>query len=390
MNKEISSLENQIIIWFIEELIPFWVKHGIDYENGGFVEEFDINGPIKKAKRTRVTCRQIYVYSLFYELTKEKKLLKIIDHGASFLFENLKLEDNLFVYSKNLATNKVNQNCYLYEQSFALYAISYIFKYSKTMKYQAHELGDKLINIIQSKWGFSNSEIHKAGHNKINSDPYMHLFEALQIWYEITLSIRDEEYLNNLRNHIEAIINQTLINFISNGLIAEEFEFFDKKKNLKNKIFVPGHQFEWGWLFMKWGNLTNSKKYESIGITLIQKIENLLKIKSSNFAFNSFDMKLQVIDSNLKIWPQCERLKAWSYICREKMYKKDIYLNYYLKSLKSFYKFSNHPIKGWWNESFNFRGNGENNILKSSSLYHIAGSVESILNNQRVTLSKSN
>ena len=51
--------------WLFREALPYWEQHGVDRIHGGYVEQLRLDGtdPQVNFKRTRVTGRQIYVFS---------------------------------------------------------------------------------------------------------------------------------------------------------------------------------------------------------------------------------------------------------------------------------------------------------------------------------------
>ena len=118
LSKKFLSLKEKFKDWFNFEAIPTWKYYGIDSIKGGFFEALDHKlRPIESPKRTRVICRQIYVFTLAYEFNKGDDLEKIISQGYRFLFSNLKCKNGFFSYSYSNLLEENDDKFFLYEQS---------------------------------------------------------------------------------------------------------------------------------------------------------------------------------------------------------------------------------------------------------------------------------
>ena len=99
LSKKFLSLKEKFKDWFILDAIPTWKNYGIDSNNGGFFEALDNKlRPIEAPKRTRVICRQIYVFTLADKFSKGNDVKKIISEGYRFLFSKLKCNNGFFVF----------------------------------------------------------------------------------------------------------------------------------------------------------------------------------------------------------------------------------------------------------------------------------------------------
>ena len=61
----VVSTRETIRSWMFDQALPFWAAHGLDADNGGYVEQLTLDGADAGVafKRTRVAARQIYVFS---------------------------------------------------------------------------------------------------------------------------------------------------------------------------------------------------------------------------------------------------------------------------------------------------------------------------------------
>jgi len=388
MKEKIKKLNIEILNWFLKDVIPRWENDGVDYESGGFFEEINKKGPILLPKRTRVVCRQIYVFYIAYKLTLKQKFLNLIDHGAEFLLQYLlTLEKDSFIYSFDLTSKKKNTKLYLYEQSFALLGLAVIYKESSIYSSDALTIAKKIILRIRELWGINLSEINNSLNWKdhILSDPYMHLLESSLFWEEINKNSgknKDIIFCNNFSNEL---INLTLDKFINpnTSFVHEAIQnkFFKKrfKNPLESKIF-PGHQYEWGTLICSYGINKKSEYYYNLGSKIIRDIEILGLDKKRNMIINEINKDFEITDNSFKLWPQTERIKAWALILKNNKFKKDAKGDFknYLSSLKGFSTFIDNDFEGCWKEILSQNGSSIKNNVKASSLYHIASAIDLI------------
>src|SRR6201986_1107372 len=72
--------------WMFEAALPWWAEHGLDRQRGGYVEQMTMDGRDAGVafKRTRVTARQIYVFSHGHILGFSRGA-ELARHGFHFL-----------------------------------------------------------------------------------------------------------------------------------------------------------------------------------------------------------------------------------------------------------------------------------------------------------------
>lgn len=389
MKEKIKKLNNEILNWFLKDVIPRWENEGVDFKYGGFHEEINKKGPITLPKRTRVVCRQIYFFYIAYKLKNKKNFLNLIDHGAEFLFQNLlSVEKDSFIYSNDISSNKKNNNLYLYEQSFALLGLAVIYKKSTVYSSDALFLAKKIIKRIRELWGINLNEINNSFFWKDHflSDPYMHLLESFLFWEEILSDSEKKEDICFWRDLSKELINLTFEKFIdpNTNFIHEAIQIKNTYKDVKNpfelKIY-PGHQYEWGSLIYLYGINNKSDCHYNYGSKIIRDIEIYGIDKKHNTIANEINTEYKITDKSFKLWPQTERIKAWGLIIKNNKFKKDLTIEYknYISSLKGFLKFIDNDHIGCWKEIMLPNGKWIEKNVKASSLYHIASAID-ILN----------
>ena len=96
------------------------------------------------------------------------------------------------------------------------------------------------------------------------------------------------------------------------GFIAEEYSIGWSKLKDKFVQIEPGHQYEWSWLLLKWSRFRNhNEDIKSSSLRLLKFGEKYGLDRDNLLVVNSITSNFEINKSEAKIWPQCERLKAW-------------------------------------------------------------------------------
>ena len=136
---------------------------------------------------------------------------------------------------------------------------------------------------------------------------------------------------------------------------------------------------------MRWSDKRKDSIVKSFALKLIENSEKHGIDNKRFVAVNELDQKFNKIDSNAKLWPQTERLKAWCFILSDKNN------SYLLKNeakekidecIKTVIRYNHNKKKGLWNEVFQVDSMFQEGPTKASSLYHIILSVKTYLNTQ--------
>lgn len=91
----IAVLESRYRRELFEELLPFWDRHGIDHERGGFMCALDYDGtPVNTHKFLWFQGRGIWVYSHLYNaFGRDSRWLDIARRAADFALEHVRQPD---------------------------------------------------------------------------------------------------------------------------------------------------------------------------------------------------------------------------------------------------------------------------------------------------------
>jgi mannose 2-epimerase len=183
-----------------DELLPFWLTHGVDEEHGGFLTYLDKDGnPTGETVKTQLCqARMIYTYSSAHRAGYgDGKCLEIARQGVDFLLANL-WDRNLggWFWTCEKDGTPINRSKLTYGQSFAIYALSEYGMASgdqrglgwalKTFQVLQTNVADNCnggyYEFLEEDW--SKKRPGKYGGDRKSLDVHMHLMEAFTNLYE--------------------------------------------------------------------------------------------------------------------------------------------------------------------------------------------------------------
>lgn len=261
-------------------IIPFWLKHSIDTEFGGYLTSFDEKGIFdgNGIKNIVTQSRMVWGYShlLPYAAEQDKIAMKVAAHnGMLFLIEKFwDAEFGGFYWLLN-RDGSVKDNAKLtYGEGFAIYALSEYYltfkddralKYAKLgfdylQKYATDTFNGGYFENIERNWELSPNGV-QAGNRK-SLDIHMHLLEAFTTLYAAT----GEELHKRKLQEVYNLIKTHMVNF-DKGYGYNQFDSnfqklpainiprtWNAERESNESISVPtdttsyGHNVELSWL----------------------------------------------------------------------------------------------------------------------------------------------
>lgn len=185
-----------------DELLPFWLTHGVDKEYGGFLTYLDKNGnPTGETVKTHLCqTRCIYTYSSIHRAGIGKgEFLQIAKQGVDFLIDHF-WDDDLagWYWTAQQDGTPLNKSKLTYGHSFAIYALSEygmasgdhrgiewaVKTYEVLQTLAADNCHGGYYEFLEHDW--SKKRPGKYGGDRKSFDVHMHLMEAFTNLYEAT------------------------------------------------------------------------------------------------------------------------------------------------------------------------------------------------------------
>jgi mannobiose 2-epimerase len=185
-----------------DELLPFWLNHGVDEEYGGFLTYFDGQGePTGETEKTLVCqTRMIYAFSAAHRAgLGQGAFLDLARGGVDFLLEHFWDEDHCgWVWTCEQDGRPLNQSKITYGQSFAIYALSeylmasgdyramewVVNTYESMQTLGADNGNGGYYEFMDRDWQPKGPGVY--GGDRKSFDVHMHLMEAFTSLYEAT------------------------------------------------------------------------------------------------------------------------------------------------------------------------------------------------------------
>jgi mannose/cellobiose epimerase-like protein (N-acyl-D-glucosamine 2-epimerase family) len=356
--------------WLLDHAYTRWWVHGADLELGGFHERLRFDGTgLAEPRRARVNPRQIYCYSLAEDLGWTGPAQQAVQHGLEYFLKHYRRPDRLFRGLVNPDGSVVTERAALYDQAFALLALACAYETFSSDEYRqmARDLHDVLrVQLGHHIAGFEESQPRIV---PLLSNSHMHMLEASLEWMEL-----DHEPL--WANLAEEIVELALTCFIdpSTGFVLE---FFDRdwrpSAGVEGRVVEPGHQYEWGWLLLRWSarrkDAPSSAKAADVARKLVSLAEQYGVDRARGVVVNTMLTDKVVRDAQARLWPQTERIKAACLMAEDT--RDPIYWSAADEGARALLKYLNTPMPGLWYDKMTVDGSLIEEPAPASSFYHI-------------------
>lgn len=296
--------------WMWDKALPFWADRGLDRVHGGVLESLslDATGPSGvDFKRTRVVCRQLYVFS-HAAVLGWKPAAAAADHCYAALVSQNWMGAGQGWARLLTATGAVRDSTPdLYDYAFALFALGWRLKAGGDR--QALTLAHQTLDLIETRFahpgGLGYWHELPAGLPR-QQNPHMHLTEAALVLAEATGEARFFE----LAGTITDLFTHHLCR-LPEGVLPEFFtEDWQPVPGDQGRWTEPGHQFEWAWIMAQHQKLTGTDHAATIA-ALVSRAEQFGVDQASQVTFNGVRDDGLPLDRGSRSWPNTERIKGW-------------------------------------------------------------------------------
>ncbi|PIB90166.1 AGE family epimerase/isomerase [Caulobacter sp. FWC2] len=304
-----ARLRDRLKTWALEAAYPLWWETGADHVKGGFFEKIDLDGqPVDGPRRGRVLPRQIFSYALAGELGWTGPWREAVAHGLAFYLKAYRRPDGLFRALIGPNGESLDDTADLYDQAFALFALAAVAKALPDRKAETKAIAVHLLEKLRAerKHPLAGFHLSNPPTTPLQSNPHMHLFEAMLAWNEVD----DDPSWRALADEIGGLA-LTKFTHAESGQIREFFDLdWNPAPGVEGRICEPGHQFEWGWLLLRWGRLADRDDAIVAALKMIEAGEAHGVDLARGVAVNALLDDYSIHDNSARLWPQTERIKA--------------------------------------------------------------------------------
>ncbi|WP_414898716.1 AGE family epimerase/isomerase [Rhodovulum sp. YEN HP10] len=352
--------------WIGTQALPFQARRVRDAA-GGFHERIAVDGhPVAMPRRARVAARQLYAFSRLAGAGFGSDSIRLAGHARDMLLGAHIRPDGRIA---PLAGGPEGYD--LYDIAFCLFALA-AAPGAVLPRIRARAFATQILTRLEAGWRHPAAGFEEAMPRRLplRSNPHMHLFEASLEWLATGPCDPRFEAL------ADEIAGLCLARFLdpATGALRELFDGDWQIAPGAENAVEPGHQYEWGWLLLRWGTLRGRAEARAAGLGLIDLAETR-GLNADGLAASLLDPALAMAEPTARLWPQTERIKAWALRARlagtpdaARTARARA-----AEACRGLLRFLDHPLPGSWWENLAEGGRPLAEPARTSSLYHIVG-----------------
>jgi mannose/cellobiose epimerase-like protein (N-acyl-D-glucosamine 2-epimerase family) len=353
--------------WMFEEALPFWAEHGVDHTFGGYVEQLNLDGSDAAVdfKRTRVICRQIYVFS-HAALLGYGRGVELARHGYRYLTDKAwQGPDRGWARLLDRQGRMKDATPDLYDLAFVLFALGWYFRL--TGDPEAKAWATRTLDFIETRMRHPGrrgylTALPATGHRKQN--PHMHLLEAALA----NLEAGGGERFLALADEMVGLFCDHFYDGVS-GTLGEYFdESWWRASGEAGRAVEPGHHFEWAWLLAAYQRMSGRDMREYMrGLVAFAEAHGVDPHSGSTFDVVRDDGL--VLDGRSRTWPNAERIQAAAALFE--LEGRDPRSVFEQSGRLLLERYLAHVPRGTWVDQFAADGTPLSASIPSSTLYHV-------------------
>jgi N-acylglucosamine 2-epimerase len=141
----IASVEQLIAVYrdgLLEDVVPFWIEHAVDREDGGYFFCLDRNGAVFDTDKPMwLHSRFVWLLSSLYSTTAQREeWLELARHGLEFILAHGFDEDGRMFFLVDREGRPLRKRRYLFTECFAVLALAAFGHASDQQEYIARAL----------------------------------------------------------------------------------------------------------------------------------------------------------------------------------------------------------------------------------------------------------
>lgn len=256
----------------LNDILPFWEKHSIDLDHGGYFTCLDKEGHVYDTDKFMwLQGRQAWTFSMLYNtVEKNEKWLELAKHGIDFIITHGMDQEGNFYFSTTREGKPLVQPYNIFSDCFAAMAFSQyaIASGDDTIKQLAKQT---YLNILKKK------DNPKGSYEKSTNERPLKSFSLPMILSNLVLeleSVLDEDEVNRT---IDFSIQEVMNVFLDpeSGLV---YEFVrpdgSHEDSFNGRLLNPGHGIEAMWFMIDIGvRRKDTKLIDKAADTIVRILE---------------------------------------------------------------------------------------------------------------------
>jgi mannose/cellobiose epimerase-like protein (N-acyl-D-glucosamine 2-epimerase family) len=351
--------------WLFDVALPYWLYHGIDREAGGFFEFLDLDGRpvVGPYKRTRVTARQIYVFS-HAALLGVPGAAEAAEHGFRFLVDKHR-GSRPGAWCRTVTRNgeTLDAASDLYDSAFVMFALAWWGRLSGDP--WAEKLAAETLDHIRSALRHPSGQGYLQDEHATSvflQNPHMHLLEAL---VELLLVRPNERFAEEA----SALVNLFRSKLLADGTLREFYDgCWSPAPGEAGRLVEPGHMAEWSWLLRRCNAVTGTNN-DPVVVELMNFVITTGLIRPDGLLVDAVFEDGTPMKSSTRLWPQTEMIKGL--VAYSEVTGNDVSIPIERARSGLFARFLDPAPAGCWIDHFDACARPIVDKIPASSLYHL-------------------
>jgi len=252
----------------LNDIIPFWIRHSVDREYGGFMFCLNRDGSVADTDKGVWTIGRFtwILATLYNEVEKNKEWLDLARHGADFLTKHCFDRDGRMFFQVTREGKPLRKRRYVFSESFAAIAYSSLFRATREPEYE--KLARKCFDTYHrytTTPGLIPSKFTGNRPMKSMGGPMIGIVTA----QEMRKNLKDESFTGLINKWIDEIEKD----FVKHDMklvmetVGPNGEFID---HFDGRMLNPGHAMETAWFIMEEARIRgNDSRLVELGTTLL-------------------------------------------------------------------------------------------------------------------------
>jgi len=298
----------------LDDILPFWIKHSVDYEYGGFTFCLDRDGTaIDSDKGMWQTCRFTWLLATLYnKIEKRPEWLSLAKHGIDFIRKYGFDEDGRMFFQVSRRGEPLRKRRYLFTETFATIAFAAYAKATNDSEKanRACDLFRLIIDYHTNPFLLQPKHITETRSLKSIGMP-MILINTAQVLRETIGDLLSEEWIDRCIEEIriefiKPSFKAVMENVSTTGVFSNHFD---------GRILNPGHAIECAWFILHEAKYRgNDSELIKLGTTMLDWMWEIGWDKEFGGLFYYRDVKNSPVQEywhDMKFWwPHCEAIIA--------------------------------------------------------------------------------
>jgi N-acylglucosamine 2-epimerase len=315
---KLDSFRNVYRHTLLDDVIPFWLRHGYDREHGGFLTSLDRDGTvIDTDKSIWFQGRGVWMFStLFNTVDQKPEWLDVAKSGIEFLRRFGSDEKGKLYFSVTREGRPLRMRRYVYSESFASIANASFARASGDSR-----AAEDAVAYFETFLAYSFDSGRMMPKVELSTRPMMGI-GPLMIGIATAQKLREnlgnvvvkgqsctawiDWFIDRIERYFMKSDSQALMEMVGpNGEIIDHFD---------GRQLNPGHAIECAWFLMHEGKFRQDERLKQLGLTILDWmwIRGWDEEFGGLFYFRDLrDLPVQEYWHDMKFWwPHCEAIIA--------------------------------------------------------------------------------